>query len=199
VRCALGNLERSGFIHVDAPFGAQQGHRVSVCNYATYQGEEADKGTEGISEGYHEGNTNKNGKKEKKVRQQELLPPNGGEGASGTCPGNVPDSNDGSTPVEQPLSERSGQAERVKTFKQWDRADIVAAIAEANQDRLLTPAECADFADYWLEPTPTGRTRMSLERTWDTRRRMQTALRVVFSKQRPGAQSTGGAKYAIVN
>ena len=81
VRCALGNLERSGFIHVDAPFGAQQGHRVSVCNYATYQGEEADGGTEGISEGYHEGNTNKNGKKEKKVRQQELLPPDGGASA----------------------------------------------------------------------------------------------------------------------
>jgi len=77
-------------------------------------------------------------------------------------------------------------ADKPVSFKLWTRPDLEAAIAAANHDGMLTATECAEFADYWLEPTPTGRTRLSLERTWETRRRMRTALEMVYAKKRAG-------------
>lgn len=71
-----------------------------------------------------------------------------------------------------------------RSFKQWDEAELRQSINAENTDGILLPAEVDDMIAYWMEPSATGRTRLSMERTWDTRRRMQTALRVVFDKQR---------------
>ena len=76
-RYALQILQKDGFIAIDEPFGAQQGHRLSIYNYGTYQNEKTNKGTGGAHEGNHEGNTNKN--KENK----ENIPPKAPQGAGG--------------------------------------------------------------------------------------------------------------------
>ena len=73
VRYAIETLKGDNFIEIDEPFGAQQGHRITVCKYATYQTSEDAKGTEGSNEGINEGsnagsnagNTNKNDKNDK--------------------------------------------------------------------------------------------------------------------------------------
>jgi len=77
---------------------------------------------------------------------------------------------------------------RAKTFKTWTVADLQASVTEANADNLLTQDEVADFVSYWSEPTASGRLKVATMPTWDTRRRMQTAVRMVFSKQRAGGQ-----------
>ena len=75
VRYAIETLKGDKFIEIDEPFGAQQGHRITVCKYATYQTSEDVKGTEGINEGSNagsnEGNTNKNDKNDKNEKNEE--------------------------------------------------------------------------------------------------------------------------------
>jgi len=75
VRYALAVLSKDEFIRTDEPFGAQQGHRVTICKYDTYQGHKCDKGTAGAQEGNHEGNhqgnTNKKNKNEKEEEEEE--------------------------------------------------------------------------------------------------------------------------------
>lgn len=73
-----------------------------------------------------------------------------------------------------------------KTFKQWNSDDLLREVKANNADSILSEAEERDFVGYWMEPSATGRSRMSLEKTWDTRRRMQTAVRVIYEKQRKG-------------
>ena len=74
VRYAIETLKGDNFIEIDEPFGAQQGHRITVCKYDTYQTSEDVKGTEGSNEGNNagnnEGNTNKKGKNEKNEKNQ---------------------------------------------------------------------------------------------------------------------------------
>jgi hypothetical protein len=69
VRYALKVLEEDGFIQIDEPFGAQQGHRISICKYEPYQLREKDMGTvgahQGTQQGTQQGNTNKNDKNNK--------------------------------------------------------------------------------------------------------------------------------------
>ena len=89
---------------------------------------------------------------------------------------------------------RQAPAPKPKTFKQWTATDLAASVAEANADAMLTTAEVADFVSYWTEPTATGRLKVATMPTWDTRRRMQTAVRMVYSKQRAEAKG-GGNKY----
>jgi len=62
VRYALDQMVAESFIKIDYPFGAQQGHRLTVCNYDTYQCDNSDEGKEGSNEG----NTYNNDKNEKK-------------------------------------------------------------------------------------------------------------------------------------
>jgi hypothetical protein len=123
---------------------------------------------------------------------------------SGTSPGQVPDcsasvsaSPSESEPVrgckgEGAVNKRSTPVQH--PFKQWGRPELVASIVAANQDHLLTQQECEEFADYWMEPTPSGRSRMSLERTWDTRRRMKTALNLIYSGRRAGMNGNGAQR-----
>lgn len=71
-----------------------------------------------------------------------------------------------------------------KNFKNWNREDFIHEIAAVNADWLLTLEEIDDFVAYWMEKSASGKTKLSMQKTWDTRRRMQTALSVVFEKRR---------------
>jgi hypothetical protein len=57
-RYAIKTLVGDGFISVDAPFGAQQGHRITVCKYNDFQSVEDKqghtRGTRGAQEVTHE-------------------------------------------------------------------------------------------------------------------------------------------------
>jgi hypothetical protein len=78
-RYAVAQMRTEGFISVDEPFGAQQGHRFSVANYDLYQAGEDDRGTGGLHEGVREGTTNKNKKNKEKTpivpKGKRFIPP----------------------------------------------------------------------------------------------------------------------------
>jgi len=100
-----------------------------------------------------------------------------------------PESTPPATPVPPKGDAAAPGRPKRNGFKTWTREDFQASVSEANADNLLTLAEVADFCAYWFEPTNTGRERFKTEPTWDTRRRMQTAVRMVFERQRAGGQS----------
>jgi len=101
------------------------------------------------------------------------------------------------TETEESLSP-SGEAKAMKpkTFKNWTLEDLAKSVEENNSDKLLTDQEAADFIGYWTQKTATGRLLLATEKTFDTRRRMQTALRVVYSKQRGQQSSSGNSSFA---
>lgn len=66
----------------------------------------------------------------------------------------------------------------------WTDAQFHDAVKCANHDAMLTPTEAKDFCDYWLELSRSGIPRFKLEKTWDTRRRMATSLRICYEPQR---------------
>jgi hypothetical protein len=70
----MENLKKIAFLTWDEPFGAQQGHRITVCKYDTYQAKENGGGTvrahEGNNEGNNEGTTNNNKKNENNEKTQ---------------------------------------------------------------------------------------------------------------------------------
>jgi len=71
-----------------------------------------------------------------------------------------------------------------KTFKNWTAQEFREEIDKANHDDLLSPEEVEEFFNCWMEPNAAGTPRRALEKTWDTRRRMHTAVRIIFSRQR---------------
>lgn len=77
-------------------------------------------------------------------------------------------------------------------YKSWSRADLEASVSEHNKDGLLTKAEAAQFVDYWCEPSTAGVERFKLQDAWSTRLRMQTALRIVYMKQRKADMASAG-------
>jgi len=104
-----------------------------------------------------------------------------------TCPGQVPDSSV-SVSVSSSASVEGGckgetKEPKVKTFKQWDYADLLADVKAHNKDGLLTEKQCADFARYWIdEKDDKGRSLLHLKATWSTRGRMQTASKMIYNK-----------------
>ncbi len=111
------------------------------------------------------------------------------EGLSGEppapAPAQTPDAPPPAPPVPAPAP--------VHSFKQWTADEFKASIRAANTDGLLSAEECRDFFGYWTEPTPSGRFRMHMEKTWDTRRRMHTAIRIVYGPQREKAKRAGNS------
>jgi hypothetical protein len=111
------------------------------------------------------------------------------QAVSGTCPGHVP-SVSASASASQSASDTGiekgvqGETPKPKSFKQWTRDDLTASVQAANADGLLLPDEVADFVEYWTEPTASGRFRFTLEKTWDTRRRMKTAFNMIYEGKR---------------
>jgi hypothetical protein len=83
VRTALKNLTDDGFVVIDEPFGAQQGHRLTICKYGTYQGDAVESGTARAHAVPHEVSnelplglpTNNNDKNEKNVKTKVVYPP----------------------------------------------------------------------------------------------------------------------------
>jgi len=72
-RYAIKLLTADNFIFQDTPFGAQQGHRITICKYDAYQSIHPDKGTQRAHEGHTEGtegNTNKNEENEKNDKNE---------------------------------------------------------------------------------------------------------------------------------
>ena len=110
--------------------------------------------------------------------------------ALATCQQHATTETEGETETEGDLDsppappEPKPKPKKKHTFKTWTAEDFNTAITDANYDGLLTSLEAKDFFDYWTEPTDTGRFRLATERTWDTRRRMQNAVRIVYSKRR---------------
>lgn len=84
-------------------------------------------------------------------------------------------------PVEKPT-------QKSKTFKTWTLVEFTADVERANSDGTLSADEAKDFISYWTEPTATGRFRLATEQTWDTHRRMLTAVRVVYANRRVNVQ-----------
>ncbi len=89
----------------------------------------------------------------------------------------------GSAEGEQPVS-----GEKIsfltKSFKKWTRDDLKASAEAENADGLLTQEHLDDFVAHWYdEKSPNGRPKLWTMDTWNTRLRMQTAYRMVYSKQ----------------
>lgn len=101
------------------------------------------------------------------------------------------------TEAEESLSP-SGEIKNAKpkSFKQWTIEDLSKSVEENNTDKLLTEQETTDFIGYWTQKTATGRLLLATEKTFDTRRRMQTALRVVYSKQRGQVGTSNNTSFA---
>jgi len=86
------------------------------------------------------------------------------------------------------------------SFKQWTGAEFAEEIKAANHDGLLSSADCRDFYGYWTEQSASGRYKFALEKTWDTRRRMGTAKRLIYDKPAQGrpAPASNGSDYQVV-
>jgi len=75
VRYALDVLAEDEFLTIDYPLGAQQGHRITICKYDTYQAKEVKEGTRGAREGNTQGNTQGNTNKNEKNEENEKNTP----------------------------------------------------------------------------------------------------------------------------
>jgi hypothetical protein len=113
------------------------------------------------------------------------------QAVSGTCPGHVPSASASasasasvSDSVDSSKKGVQGETAKPHSFKQWTREDLTASVHAANADGFLLPDEVADFVEYWTEPTASGRFRLTLEKTWDTRRRMKTAFSMIYEGKR---------------
>lgn len=97
------------------------------------------------------------------------------------------DTSDGKTIANAKAGKYSAPP-KPRSFKQWTPEEFRQVIADANQDRLLTDAQCDEFFGYWTEPSASGIPRFRQQQNWDTRRRMQNAKRMIFdnAKPRPG-------------
>lgn len=95
-------------------------------------------------------------------------PPSGGGGVEGDVP-----------PSKPPTARR-----RRSGFKAWDGQKFREECRQANETVGLSADELEDFVEYWLEPSSSGRPRFSLEKTWDSSRRLKTALRLIYHKHR---------------
>lgn len=112
--------------------------------------------------------------------------------------GKPPRKQQSSTSSKKKKKAPAKKKEESKTFKQWTRDDLVRDVEACNADNLLDAVEMQDFVDYWCEKSASGRLRMHLEKTWDTRRRMQNAVRMIFERQRRerGVAGKGGGQRA---
>lgn len=72
-----------------------------------------------------------------------------------------------------------------KPYTRWTDEEFKQSIRDANKDDLLTQSELGEFFSYWTEKDPTGRPLYKKSKTWDTRRRMQTGFKLIYSKNRP--------------
>lgn len=91
VRHALKILSKDEFISLDEPFGAQQGHRITICKYNKWQDKNTDEGTEGANEGANEGATNNNDNNDNNDNNEKKKEEGGSLDGSGDVESLVPD------------------------------------------------------------------------------------------------------------
>ena len=79
---------------------------------------------------------------------------------------------------------KEGMQGEKHSFKTWTLEEFRADCIRANVPQVLNTDEVEDFIGYWTgEKTANGRTKLQTQKTWDTRRRMQTAQEMVYSKK----------------
>jgi len=140
VRCALSNLAKSGFVNISTPFGAHQGHMITICNYDIYQSQRQGSGIEGINEGTREGNNegttnknDKNGEEGKESRESAAPKPSAG---NATTPKAVQRPRN---PLMDALASFDGKLTEIGTSG-WSRvAKALAIIREVTPE--VTPQE----------------------------------------------------------
>lgn len=69
---------------------------------------------------------------------------------------------------------------RPESFKQWTESDLLKSVEESNADNLLSDENALDFVGYWTCKTASGKYLFTTEKTWDTRRRMKNAERMIY-------------------
>jgi hypothetical protein len=76
----------------------------------------------------------------------------------------------------QPLKERKGKENKyigaaAPTFKNWSVNDFVLELKKFKEDY---PKDTLNkFYKYWSEPSPSGKMRLQLQPTWETKRRLE--------------------------
>lgn len=95
---------------------------------------------------------------------------------------NVNNENNDLTPAQPGLFKE-------KTFKQWDEKEFmndVARFTEKYEKPLLR-----EFFDFWKEKSPAGKMRFQLQKTWETKLRLQTWKRNKLKKDANTSGSIG--------
>jgi hypothetical protein len=85
----------------------------------------------------------------------------------------------------QALKERKGKekkelfigagAPKTKTFKDWSKDDLIENLKEFKE--AYDKDVLNEFYKHWVEPSPSGKMRLQLEKTWDTNLRLQKWMR----------------------
>ncbi|MDH4318554.1 MAG: hypothetical protein OEV64_09215 [Desulfobulbaceae bacterium] len=83
------------------------------------------------------------------------------------------------------------QGGKPRSFKNWTVEEFRQEINKSNAG-ILTQEEAEEFFAYWTEPNGSGRPRYSLEKTWETVRRMKNAVAMVYSKRRVEGRAPPG-------
>jgi hypothetical protein len=69
----------------------------------------------------------------------------------------------------------SAGAQKTKTFKDWSKDDLVENLKEFKE--TYDKDVLNEFYKHWVEPSPSGKMRLQLEKTWDTNLRLQKWMR----------------------
>ena len=77
----------------------------------------------------------------------------------------------------------------------WTPDQFRKKAEEANDkpEPILAPDELADFCEYWLSPTKSGRPAFTQAKTWNMRARLRTAFDMVYARRRD--PSLGSAQH----
>lgn len=73
---------------------------------------------------------------------------------------------------ETPIKTTSTKEAKAKTYKQWKKDDFFKEVSQYVEK--YGRETCNKFYKYWTEPSPSGKMRFQLEKTWQTRGRLDT-------------------------
>ena len=126
-RTAIAHLQEDGFLTVDAPGGAQQGHRLTICNYERYQAGAANEGTPGAHQGHRTRMIEE--EESKNERSTTCAPPGAGAGT-------VSDRPKARKPTKPEIHQAATEAVLADT--DWASDEIKNLFAEWAAERLDT-------------------------------------------------------------
>lgn len=94
--------------------------------------------------------------------------------SEGTARGQRGDETNKENKVNNEEQESGASAPTPKSFKKFSEEDFKEEIRKANVDLKLTDAMLHKFFGYWSERSASGLMKFQLEKTWETRRRLET-------------------------